>query len=157
MALSSTGKYGIFTTGFTSSTIGVYYTSNSGVSWTRSASLQSIRTTGCAMSASGQYAIAGAQTNGLIYYSNDFGVTWIASNSTSANWAGASMSDSGQYCTFAIGNTNIAYSSNYGVDWTVTTATPGNSTNAIVISKNSKYAFVTTTAGRIFRCAATNV
>ena len=157
MALSSTGKYGILTTGFTNSTWGVYYSSNYGVSWTRSASLQSILTTGCAMSASGQYAIVGAQSNGKIYYSNDFGVTWNESNSVSANWYGASMSDSGQYCTFAIGNANIAYSSNYGVDWTVTSATTGNGTNKIAISKNGQYAFVTTTAGRIFKCVATNV
>jgi hypothetical protein len=109
------------------------------------------------MSASGKYAIVGAQTNDKIYYSNDFGVTWIASNSTSANWGSASMSDSGQYCTFAIGNANIAYSSNYGVDWTVTSATTGNGTNAIAISKNGQYAFVTTYSGRIFICAATNV
>jgi photosystem II stability/assembly factor-like uncharacterized protein len=155
MALSSTGKYGILTTGFTTSTYGVYYTSNYGVSWTywnRGA----IQITGCAMSASGQYAIAGAQNNGQIYYSNDFGVTWIASNSSSLNWRGASMSDSGQYCTFGVGSGNIVYSTDYGVNWTFAVATTGDSTDNMAISKNGQYAFLTTPSGTLWRCVATN-
>jgi hypothetical protein len=158
IALSGNGQYGIACPNANATVSGIYWSTNKGQTWTQYASLTTIKFGGCAISANGQYAIAGAASSGKIYYSNDFGVTWIASNSVSANWQGASMSDSGQYCIFALGNGNIAYSNDYGVNWTVLNAVgaTGYTTNTVAMSKNGQYAFLTTSTGTIFRCAATN-
>jgi hypothetical protein len=163
MTMSGNGKYGIACR-YRATPVSpmIYYTNNYGVTWTGSTSITAnldpvtANFSGCAMSADGKYAIVGTSSGGPIYYSNDFGVNWNASNSISANWHGASMSDSGQYCTFALGNENIAYSTDYGVNWTVTGATTGSGTNRIAISKNGQYAFLTTFAGTVRRCAANN-
>ena len=53
----------------------------------------------CAMSYSGQYALASG-TNSAIYYSSDYGQTWNISNSptsASISWNALAMSKSGQY------------------------------------------------------------
>lgn len=161
IALSGNGKYGIacpISTN-TSGGNGIYYSSNSGLSWAKSNSLTTTNFNGCAISADGNYAIAGASSSGKIHYSLDYGQTWIASNSASENWKGLSMSESGQYCVAACGNEKIYYSNDYGVNWTSTIATTtaaADATNDIAISKNGQYAFVTTTSGKIWRCLAKN-
>lgn len=160
VALSGNGKYGIACPNTNATVSGIYWSTNKGETWTQYGSLKTIRFGGCAISADGQYAIAGAASSGKIYYSNDFGVTWTASNSETGNWQfEASMSDSGQYCIFAVGNANIYYSNDYGVNWSTETATlaTGHQTRKMAISKNGQYAFVTTSSGTIFRCVATNV
>ena len=159
IALSGNGKYGIACPVSTSGN-GIYFSSNSGLSWTKSTSFTTTNFAGCAISADGEYAIAGASSSGKIQYSRTYGNTWIASNSASENWKGLSMSESGQYCVAACGNENIYYSNDYGVNWTSTTATTtaaADATTDIAISKNGQYAFVTTTSGKIWRCLATNV
>jgi len=159
VALSGNRQYGIACPNANATVGGIYWSTTQGVSWTQSTSFATTSFGGCAISANGQYAIAGAASNGVIYYSNDFGVTWIASNSASASWQDAAMSDSGQYCIFSVGTASIYYSNDYGVNWTSATATlaTGHTTNSVAISKNGQYAFVTTSSGTIFRCVATNV
>jgi hypothetical protein len=157
--MSGNGKYAIACKYHsTATTNSIYYSSTYGATWTAATTILA-NFGGCAMSANGQYAIAGVDSSGVIYYSLNFGVTWIASNSVSGSWKGASMSDSGQYCTFATGTGTIYYSNDYGVNWTTATATDGttaNTTQKIAISKNGQYAFLTTSSGTLFRCAAQN-
>jgi hypothetical protein len=159
MAISGNGKYGIACKYHsTSTTNSIYYTTDSGANWTAGTTINA-NFGGCAMSADGRYAIAGA-SGGQMYYSLDFGATWIVSNSVGGvSWQGASMSDSGQYCTATTNSGTICYSNDYGVNWTIVTVTDGNTANftqKIAISKNGQYSFLTTPSGTIWRCPAQN-
>mmetsp|Transcript_11075 Transcript_11075/g.18103 ORF Transcript_11075/g.18103 Transcript_11075/m.18103 type:complete len:343 (-) Transcript_11075:1531-2559(-) len=76
--------------------------------------------------ADGQYVTA-AVYGGKIYYSHDFGTSWIASNSVSADWHGIAMSDSGEYQYGAVRSSGgyIYYSTDYGVTWTQSSSIAG--------------------------------
>ena len=158
IAISGDGNYGLACPNPTYGN-GIYFSSDSGVNWTKSTSFTTTTFNGCAMSLTGEYAIAGASSSGKIQYSRTYGNTWIASNSDNQSWKGLSMSESGQYCVAACGNEKIYYSNDFGVNWTSTTATntdTANATNDIAISKNGQYAFLTTTSGKVWKCLAKN-
>jgi hypothetical protein len=77
----------------------IYYSSNYGLSWTRATSPVA-PFGGMAMSASGQYVIAGGTTadNQALYYSINYGQNWtIVPSSPIANWFACAMSANGQY------------------------------------------------------------
>jgi len=157
IALSGNGKYGILCAYQTSGS-GIWISSTFGASWTKHGSYTTTTFAGCAISASGKYAII-SSLNGKIYYSNNFCSTWIESNSQSRGWQKASMSDSGQYCIVCGGGGDIVYSNDYGATWTNAGATDGTTPNITIcpaISKNGQYAFLTTQSGTMYRCMATN-
>jgi hypothetical protein len=103
-----------------------------GINWTQSGS-PSLVCLCVAMSASGQYQIAGqsagyAANSGLIYYSSNYGQTWTAVTSSPSNsWGTVAMSASGQYAIICVGNNSITVpglvyiSSTYGQTWSATT------------------------------------
>jgi hypothetical protein len=77
----------------------IYYSSNYGLSWTRATSPVA-PFGGMAMSASGQYVIAGGTTadNQALYYSINYGQNWtIVPSSPIASWFACAMSANGQY------------------------------------------------------------
>jgi len=73
-----------------------YYSSNYGRTWTAGTSGASYN--GIAISASGQYQVAGGWGNNLIYYSKNYGQSW-ASQSVAGNITTVAMSANGQYIT----------------------------------------------------------
>jgi hypothetical protein len=78
---------------------GIYYSSTYGTSWKNAVSPITIMY-GIAMSASGQYVVAGGGSvnTQLLYYSTTYGQTWIqVPSSPQGNWYSVSMSPSGQY------------------------------------------------------------
>mmetsp|Transcript_6155 Transcript_6155/g.10237 ORF Transcript_6155/g.10237 Transcript_6155/m.10237 type:complete len:207 (+) Transcript_6155:105-725(+) len=71
------------------------------------------------VSGTGQYQLVNAW-GGSTWYSNDYGVTWLESDSGSAQWGGSAMSYSGQYAIIGYvdgGAGKIKYSSDYGATW----------------------------------------
>jgi hypothetical protein len=81
------------------------------------------------MSATGQYIIAAANVDGVVYLSSDFGSSFSAIPSAKLpdnyyNWA--TVSRSGQYMYAVVGGTvdvgPIYYSNDFGVSWDTTTA-----------------------------------
>lgn len=76
-----------------------YYSSNYGQTWTRATS-SAAPFGGMAMSASGQYVIAGGVTanNQALYYSTNYGQNWtIVPSSPIGNWYACAISANGQY------------------------------------------------------------
>mmetsp|Transcript_14944 Transcript_14944/g.24901 ORF Transcript_14944/g.24901 Transcript_14944/m.24901 type:complete len:147 (-) Transcript_14944:297-737(-) len=74
---------------------------------------------GISTNTDGQYVTA-AVYGGKIYYSHDFGSSWIMSNSASTNWHFIAMSGSGEY-QYGVSLTSggyIYYSTDNGVTWT---------------------------------------
>lgn len=102
------------------------------INWTQSGSI-STTWFACAMSANGQYQIAGQSSgytanSGTIYYSSNYGQTWTAvTNSPSNSWGSVTMSASGQYAIICVGNNSVEVpgpvyiSSTYGQTWSITT------------------------------------
>jgi hypothetical protein len=77
----------------------IYYSSNYGLTWTRATSPVA-PFGGMAMSASGQYVIAGGTTadNQALYYSINYGQNWtIVPSSPTGNWFACAISANGQY------------------------------------------------------------
>jgi predicted acyltransferase (DUF342 family) len=108
---SSTGQYGVAISGGT-----LYYTSNSGVTWTASTGVTGVSY--LMMSSTGQYVIAdtGANSTSAIYYSSNYGQTFTVSTvsiAPTSRYSAGGMDATGQYCTIS-----YLISTNYGVNWT---------------------------------------
>ena len=70
----------------------------------------------------GGLKLAAAANNGTIYYSNDGGTTWTASDAPALNWAGIASSADGTHMV-AVPNGDYVYTSvNGGVNWNKQTA-----------------------------------
>jgi hypothetical protein len=111
----------------------IYVSSDFGVTWTKSNSLQNYWTS-VSLSASGQYQTAvgigilegeSPPPGDFIYVSSDFGTSWTKSNSLQNYWRSVSLSASGQYQTaVGMGIPNqgppgdIYVSSDFGTSWT---------------------------------------
>jgi len=123
-AISGTGKYMTAT----SSTGKVYVSNNYGQSWT-TLSIGNVNWT-MSMSVSGQFQSfpVNSTISSAIYYSSDYGQTFIQSTGSASNFGAynITVSSSGQYqiCT---GNNNrgILYSINYGKSWVQSSLTTG--------------------------------
>ena len=100
------------------------------------------------MSTTGQYAVACTRdSNGLIYYSNDYGNKWNVSNSTPGTWYSVSISSSGDYAIGCIGGGGkIYHSNNQGQSWTVSNSIPGN-WYSLSISSSGQYAIASINGG----------
>ena len=114
------------------SLIGLYISNDSGVSWVNantSTSGEDIHgCTHCAISSTGQYQTAtfAAGTN-LMYYSDDFGVSWYPSTFSSSitPLQSISMSADGKYQTACIPSNYIYRSEDYGKNWNITDSISG--------------------------------
>jgi hypothetical protein len=107
-----------------------------------------------AISANGQYQSYYASinnSNGSIYYSSNYGVTWTQSSIgfSSSQAQGISMNASGQYQTAITNNSYIYYSTNYGVNWTQSSSSTGNWTS-IAINSSGQYQTATANVGNIY-------
>jgi hypothetical protein len=108
-----------------------------GQNWTAN-SLPASGYYGCAMSATGQYQVATLSSGG-IYYSSNYGQTWILSSGVV--FYGIGLSASGQYgAACASGSPfNIYISSNYGQTWTSTGQALAGSNGRVAISASGQY------------------
>ena len=99
---------------------------------------------GCAISATGQFQIqvsfaGGSNVTSGIYYSINYGQTWIqASGTSSITWVSCAISASGQYAVATAVTNNIYVSSNFGVSWLPTTRTSSGQTRC-AISASGQY------------------
>lgn len=133
-----------------------------GLNWTQTSSI-STTWFACAMSANGQYQIAGQSSgysanSGTIYYSSNYGQTWTAVTSSPSNsWGSVSMSASGQYAVICVGDSSISVpgpvyiSSTYGQTWSITTLSVcGNS----AISASGQYMLIANQSGGVSSSSA---
>ena len=161
IAMSSTGQYATAV-----GVGGIYLSSNYGQNWAQLTSYKAIDVygtyptgttsagtttnnvwSGIAMSSSGQYQTAYISSTvttvgGLLYYSNNYGVTWTAATwtpGTSALWATIGISSSGQYQCASITDGTIYYSSSYGQSWTASNIT-SNVSSTLALSSSGQYA-----------------
>jgi len=137
IAISASGQYITAlprTTGF------IYRSSNYGLSWTTAGS--SLTWFSVAMSASGQYQVAGTnQASQSSYYSSNYGQTWIASTGAPSSqelWT-LTMSASGQYACLATISSGMYYSSNYGQTWAAASGATSVMT-VVAMSASGQYA-----------------
>ena len=102
------------------------------------------------MDATGQYMIAGTTSlsasgneNG-IFYSNNYGVTWTASNITSNDWRGIAMSKNGNYAYIGNGNeqSGLWISTNKGVTWTQSSSQNSGSINGVATNTSGQYVII---------------
>jgi len=106
---------------------------------------------GTAVSASGQYQVAGG--NGIgIYASNNYGLSWTQATGVTNSYTcyASAISASGQYQTIGpAGNINVIYiSSNYGVSFT--NATVIGSVNNCAMSASGQYQLCSTSTNLMY-------
>ena len=136
-----------------------------GLNWTQSGSA-SLVCLCVAMSASGQYQIAGqsagyASNSGTIYYSSNYGQTWTAVTSSPSNsWGTVAMSTSGQYAIICVSDNSVSVpgpvyiSSTYGQTWSATTLSVCGS---VAISASGQYMTVVNQSGGVSSSSANGI
>jgi hypothetical protein len=115
----------------------IYLSSDYGSTLTQSSSL-SLAWNGIAVSATGQYqnAAANTATTGTIYVSSNYGSTWTSKESQ-RNWRGTAVSASGKYQAACVSDSNMYVSIDYGNTWTARATTAGWRT--VSISASGQY------------------
>lgn len=142
-AISESGKFAIAT----ASSTAIYISSNYGQTWTATSQTSSGQTR-CAISATGQYMVAGGGIAGSatpIYLSADYGQTWSSISGTTQTWTCVAISASGQYIFGGTNNVGVYYSSNYGQTWAL--SGPTISTMYITCSASGQYVCATDSNG----------
>ena len=142
-AISESGKFAIAT----ASSTAIYISSNYGQTWTATSRTSSGQTR-CAISATGQYMVAGGGIAGSatpIYLSADYGQTWSSISGTTQTWTCVAISASGQYIFGGTNNVGVYYSSNYGQTWAL--SGPTISTMYITCSASGQYVCATDSNG----------
>jgi len=142
-AMSASGKIAIATASSTT----IYISSNYGQTWTATSQSSSGQTR-CAISATGQYMVAGGGIAGSstpIYLSTNYGQTWSSISGTTQTWTCVAISESGQYLFGGTNNAGVYYSSNYGQTWTL--SGPTISAMYITCSASGQYVCVTDSNG----------
>jgi hypothetical protein len=96
-----------------------------------------------AISSNGQYQLAGSDNYNNLWFSKNYGVSWIQSNVESGNsWTQVAISSNGQYqnATSASGSVGSLWlSTDYGNTWTQNTAIPQFPILALAISSSGQY------------------
>ena len=142
-AISESGKFAIAT----ASSTAIYISSNYGQTWSATSQTSSGQTR-CAISATGQYMVAGGGIAGSatpIYLSADYGQTWSSISGTTQTWTCVAISASGQYIFGGTNNVGVYYSSNYGQTWAL--SGPTISTMYITCSASGQYVCATDSNG----------
>jgi hypothetical protein len=104
---------------FHSATDYIYVSTNTGQSWNATMSPASSQWEAVASSASGT-VLAAALYNGTIYYSTNYGSTWLSTGAPTKQWEALSMSADGTKI-MAAANSDSIYALTYsGVTWTWT-------------------------------------
>lgn len=125
----------------------IYYSTDNGSTWTQSTSSPTGYWYDCAMSYSGQFAIACQQyvtnggTDGNVFISNDFGVTWTNKNTLlgAKKWTCVASSYDGKLLIAAADTSNPFISNDYGSTWTA--YSPNIFWNGFAISYDKKYIY----------------
>lgn len=100
------------------------------------------------ISSNGQYQSAVSQ-NGQLYTSNDFGNTWLSSESTNNRlWNYISMSSNGQYQTAVVYGGQIYTSKDYGQTWIAKDS--NKNWNCVSLSLSGQYQTIITTNDYIY-------
>jgi hypothetical protein len=99
MSTSASGRY----ISIAGNVTGFYYSSNYGLTFTKSASATSSQCMSMSMTSSGQYQIAQQLGSTTVYSSKDYGVTWSTTTGIN-NIVFIAMSPNGQYIMGGIGN-----------------------------------------------------
>lgn len=131
-----------------------------GVTWGAAYSAASNAWRSICCSASGQYQAATVNP-GYIYYSINYGQTWIATTNTSftpnltvaLGWQSICCSASGKYQSAVVNGGFIYYSSNYGQNWTQCTDVNGGTSRLwtnICCSATGQYQSATVSGGYIY-------
>jgi hypothetical protein len=143
VAISGDGKYQL---ACESTTDGLYLSTNYGISW---ATVDSPRFWQyAAISYDGKYQSA-TVSNGPIYRSEDYGVTWTAvATVPSLPWKNISMSADGVFQTAVATNNQIYVSSDNGVSWS--TYGPVTTWIYVAVSATGKYQSAVATNGNIY-------
>jgi hypothetical protein len=90
------------------------------------------------MSSSGEYMTACA-SNGNLYTSTNYGLTFNIAKNLSSSWTSVAMSSTGQYQIASISSTDTLYASyDYGNTWTLTTNTVNNC-SSLSMSSSGQY------------------
>ncbi len=126
---------------------GIYYSSDNGSTWSQSTSSPNGYWSDCALSYSGQFAIACQQSvtsggsDGNVFVSSDFGVTWSNKNSIlgSKKWTSVGISLDGQLLIAGANTSNICISTDYGNNWNL--YSPNIFWNGFAISYDKKYIY----------------
>jgi len=117
LAVSSTGQYQIAAI----ANVGIYRSSDYGVTWILATGTSTPTWTAVAISASGQYQTAVANGGSIsIYRSSDYGISWsTVSTVITGNFTAVAVSATGQYQIACITNVGIYRSTNYGINWVI--------------------------------------
>ena len=99
MSTSASGRY----ISIAGNVTGFYYSSNYGLTFTKSGSATSSQCMSMSMTSSGQYQIAQQASSSTVYYSKDYGVTWTTTTGIN-NIIWIAMSPNGQYIMGGVGN-----------------------------------------------------
>jgi hypothetical protein len=138
--MNATGQYQVASS---SSTGGVWYSLNYGLTWAQSTGLPVQAYTSVSMSASGQFQVVGAAVagTGVLYTSSNYGASWTqVVGGPTGKWYSFCISASGQYMS-GVQNTagsSIWYSTNYGATWVQSASIPGYY-NGICCSASGQY------------------
>jgi hypothetical protein len=147
--MSASGQFQTALGGANSASTTIYISSNFGKTWTASSS-GSYQWQSIAMSASGQYQIAGT-SGSSVWYSSNYGQTWTVSTGLSIYTGGqfwkVSMSASGQYATMAEFGTGFWYSTTYGQTWTLCTSLPSGASYSTTVAMSASGQYVIGGAG----------
>ena len=108
---------------------GIYYSINSGQTWTQSINLTTGNFNSVALSSDGTKGIAGSNSALGLYYTTNSGVTWTRSNLTSGgptenDFYSVSLSGTNAIAG-SMSGTGIYYSTNSGQTWTQTAVNTG--------------------------------
>lgn len=146
LAVSSTGQYQLAAI----ATIGIYRSSDYGVTWILATGTNGPTWSAVAISASGQYQTAVANGVNYIYRSSDYGLTWTTTTSIAGNYTGVAVSATGQYQIACISGVGIYRSINYGVNWVIIYANTSN-WGGLAISATGQYQYAYVTSSYVYR------
>jgi hypothetical protein len=100
-----------------------------------------------ATSATGQYIIT--TPNGILYISNDYGLTWLSlAEYTGSVWNSLTVSSSGKYMYANAYNGPMIYSTNYGLSWSILLSK--SPYIKLAASANGQYLIATTPLGAVY-------
>ena len=135
VALSSDGTKGI--AGSASNT-GIYYTSDSGATWTQSNIITSdFGSVG--ISSDGTKGIAGSLSGNGIYYTSNSGAKWVQSNVTTDYFRSVALSSDGtKGIAGSSSGTGIYYTSDSGATWTQSNISTGSFSTVALSSDGIK-------------------